>query len=141
MTTIAYKDSVIAYDSRCLCGSTIVDDDFDKHREVDGVHFFFTGSTSDYSKLIERYFGKREDFKTRSTALVYDSGKIVTIGICKEDGYYINPERLDNPVATGSGEEYALTAMDCGLSAKEAVKMAMKRDTGTGGRIRTFKIK
>jgi hypothetical protein len=43
--------------------------------------------------------------------------------------------------AIGTGTDHAITAMDCGLSAREAVKMAMKRDTGTGGRIRTYKVK
>lgn len=43
-------------------------------------------------------------------------------------------------MAIGSGMYYALTAMDCGCSAEEAVKMAAKRDVNTGGEIRIFKI-
>jgi ATP-dependent protease HslVU (ClpYQ) peptidase subunit len=42
--------------------------------------------------------------------------------------------------AIGSGEEYAIGAMDAGLSAKDAVKIACNRDIYSGGRIRTFKI-
>ena len=45
------------------------------------------------------------------------------------------------PYAIGSGADHAFTAMDCGCSAKEAVQMAVKRDTCTGGRIRSFKLK
>ena len=41
----------------------------------------------------------------------------------------------------GSGADHGLTAMDCGLSAKEAVKKAAYRDLGTGGKIRTYKLK
>ena len=132
---------MVAYDSRCCCGPTIVDDDYDKHTEADGAHFFFVGATQDHSKLIERFFSRGEDFKTNSCALVYDSGKLWSIGFDKDDKFYANPEKLSNVVAAGSGEDHALTAMDCGLSAREAVKMAIKRDIGTGGRVRTFKLK
>ena len=41
----------------------------------------------------------------------------------------------------GTGQDHALTAMDCGLSAKEAVKMAAKRDTGTNSRVSTYTIR
>ena len=38
MTTIAYKDGVIAYDSRVTRGDLITDDDCDKCIERDGVN-------------------------------------------------------------------------------------------------------
>ena len=36
MTTIAYKDGVIAYDSRLIRDDLIMSDDYDKHLEQDG---------------------------------------------------------------------------------------------------------
>ena len=60
MTTIAYKDGIIAYDSRCLCGNAIVDDNIDKHLAIEGLHFFFSGNTGDQVALLEAYkSGKR----------------------------------------------------------------------------------
>ena len=47
---------------------------------------------------------------------------------------------LSNPDAIGSGSPFALTAMDMGASAEEAVTMAAKRDSCTGGKIRTLRI-
>jgi hypothetical protein len=37
--------------------------------------------------------------------------------------------------AIGSGAGYAMTAMECGKSARQAVQMAARRDISTGGRI------
>jgi len=63
--------------------------------------------------------------------------------ICSISGgrMFKTPESSKSVFAIGSGQDHALTAMDCGLSAKEAIKMAAKRDVNTGGRVRTFKIK
>jgi hypothetical protein len=49
-------------------------------------------------------------------------------------------ESLDNPCAIGSGTDHALTAMDMGATAEEAIGWAAKRDAGTGGTIRTFRL-
>ena len=40
--------------------------------------------------------------------------------------------------AVGSGRDYALAAMHCGRSAKEAVLVAMEFDNGTGGEIVSY---
>jgi len=55
--------------------------------------------------------------------------------------FWLEPVALKVPRAFGSGELHALTAMDMGASAKEAVGMAAKRDIYTGGKINTFKLK
>ncbi|MOA55862.1 hypothetical protein D3C78_1797360 [compost metagenome] len=47
---------------------------------------------------------------------------------------------MDQPYAIGSGLAYALGAMDMGADAERAVQAAAKRDTATGGRIRTLRI-
>tara|TARA_R110000796_G_scaffold143647_3_gene260326 strand:- start:411 stop:617 length:207 start_codon:yes stop_codon:yes gene_type:complete len=58
-----------------------------------------------------------------------------------EERLFKTPESLKSCIALGSGADHAYTAMDCGLSAKEAVKKAAYRDCGTGGRIRSYTIK
>lgn len=43
----------------------------------------------------------------------------------------------DKYYAIGSGAAHAITAMDCGKSARQAIQMAIKRDHNSGGRIVT----
>jgi 20S proteasome alpha/beta subunit len=140
MTTIAYKDGIVAYDSRVTAGGTIWDDACDKHILVEGVHFFFTGASTGEADLFEWFIKRERTTQSHETHALVFSDKLYTAGFDKKGGYYSNPERLGNVTAIGSGAICALTAMDLGCTAKEAVKMAMKRDTATGGRIRTCKI-
>lgn len=42
--------------------------------------------------------------------------------------------------AEGTGAPHAITAMDCGKSAAQAVQMAIKRDIYSGGRIQTMQL-
>jgi len=142
MTTIAYRAGEIAYDSRCCGGSKVFSDTFNKHRVKGKVHLFFTGDTGDIEPLLELYMGGKAKPAGYCGALVWDGRTKVLLSI-GWDGkqYFSNEESLDNHCAFGTGEDHAITAMDCGLSAKDAVKMAAKRDTGTGGRIRVYKLK
>lgn len=137
MTTIVYKAGIIAYDSRVICNDLIIDDDFDKHFVRDGVHFFHAGSTNDIDRCISAYFGKREKPGATNELLVADNGVIWNVGL-ENRGFWRHP--VKNPIAIGSGERHAFTAMDMGADAKTAVKMAAKRDSGTGGKIRTFRV-
>ena len=142
MTTIAYKDGIIAYDSRSTAGSMIIDDDRDK-KTVDGERVLFcAGAAADINKFLTAYSTGEKPESCDIHALVVDKGVLFVASYDdKEDGFWkeeINPKKH---CAIGSGTRYAITAMDMGASAKEAVKWAMKRDTGTGGRIRTYSVK
>jgi len=140
MTTIAYKDGIIAYDSRVTANGAIIYDDFEKRRERGGVSFFGTGATGDIEDLVSIYNGGAIAGECDATALVVQNGQLLLIGY--SDGkVWKSPVRSDRPYAIGSGVDHAYTAMDMGASAYQAVEMAMKRDTGTGGQIRTFTIK
>jgi 20S proteasome alpha/beta subunit len=140
MTTIAYKDGIIAYDSRATSGDIILDDNVEKKRIVDGVAFFCCGVQSDEDALIELYFGKSENYNIESSAIVCDKGKLYQVNIENErlHRYKIDKHKCH---AIGSGTQHAYTAMDLGFPSKIAVKMAIKRDWGSGGKIKTFKVK
>ena len=140
MTTIAYKDGVIAYDSRRCSGSTIADDDYEKCIERGGISFWFTGCVADIDDLINVYFGAEPRQNIECTALVWDGETLHICSVSNESGFWREPLSLYKPYAMGSGNYHAWTAMDMGASAAQAVEMAMKRDTYTGGRVRTFKI-
>ena len=139
MTTIAYKDGIIAYDGRCTVGGTIVYDDYDKMRERDGVFFFGAGGTSDINDLIKAYSGEEIAGECGAFAIVCKAGELSLISY--EDSKIVeSPVLLDKAYAIGSGRDHAYTALDMGASAYQAVEMAAKRDTGTGGKIRTFTV-
>lgn len=141
MTTIAYKDGVIAYDSRITNGSLISDDNACKKLVSRGVVFFFTGACADEQAFVDHYHGTKTATGLDVGAMVVDSGRVYIAGFDKDENELWKQEITDRYYATGSGESFAWTAMDLGCSARQAVEMAKKRDTGTGGRVRTHKVK
>jgi 20S proteasome alpha/beta subunit len=141
VTTIAYKEGVIAYESRTTAGDLITSDDSEKCVIEDGKRFFICGATSDRMRLVNLYIGKSEDSgKNDCSAFVLDDGQLYLTAVDPEDGLWIQPLPLDKWHSIGSGSNFALTAMDMGADAKEAVKMAIRRDCKSGGKIRTYKL-
>lgn len=140
MTTIAYKDGVIAYDSQVTRGDVITDDDYEKCIEQKGVKFFCTGAVSDHQRLVDVYFGAKPEGNIDATALVTDGETLMHIAVDDDTGLWKSPIRLDRVYAIGSGTPYAFAAMDMGGTAYQAVEAAKKRDTSTGGKIRTLTI-
>jgi ATP-dependent protease HslVU (ClpYQ) peptidase subunit len=145
MTTIVYYKKQISYDSRVTQGSSIHDDNCEKRLTQSGVEFFIAGTCGLERAFADAYLSG--DFATDNAieydneAIIYDKGAIF---IALFDGANINisQQRLDNYFAIGSGGCYAVAAIDQGAkTAAGAVAGAMKRDTNTGGRIRTFNLK
>lgn len=140
MTTIAYKDGVIAYDSQITRGDVITYDDYEKCIEQGGVKFFCSGAVPDFQRLVDAYFGAKQDGNIDATALVLDGESLMMVAVDDATGLWKSPVLLDRPYAIGSGTPYAYAAMDMGASAEKAVEMAARRDTGTGGRVRTMRV-
>lgn len=140
MTTIAYKDGVIAYDGRQVRNDRIVSDSAQKCLVVDGVSFFLAGAVCDEKALIAAYFGTPSQVPVECSGYVVDGDKLMMIGHDDTTGIWKQDLDPANPDAMGSGTPYALAAMDMGASAEEAVRAAMKRDVYTGGVIRTFTV-
>ena len=141
MTTIAYKDGVIAYDSRVTRGSLIDHDDYEKLIHRQGHRFLFTGCGPDFAALIDEFLGvKAGDKPLDATGLVITNGRLCQIGRDVESGFWMDDVWAERPFAIGSGRDFALAAMDMGATAKEAVAAAARRDVYTGGTIRTVTI-
>lgn len=141
MTTIAYKDGVIAYDSRVTRGSLIDHDDYEKLIHRGGHRFLMTGAGCEFSALIDEYLGVRiGDKPLEANGLVVTNGRLYQIGRDAESGFWVDDVWLERPFAIGSGRDFALAAMDMGATAREAVEAAAKRDVYTGGTIRTVLI-
>jgi ATP-dependent protease HslVU (ClpYQ) peptidase subunit len=144
MTTIAVKDGVVASDSRLTQGDVVLDDTFNKRREMAGVQFFIAGNVSDDEQVMKCYFDGGDvieeiEGKPCADFLIVDGGDIYYGGMV-EDAFWKLKINRNTPYAIGSGASFALGAMDAGATAKEAVKIAC-RDVYTGGKIRTYKIK
>jgi ATP-dependent protease HslVU (ClpYQ) peptidase subunit len=141
MTTIVYNhiDKVICCDSRCIKGLTIMSDNAKKIRKVGPVTFIGAGSVSDIDILIKTYPYGYEGMDTLEACMfVVEDGKVFEAVIC--DGTYSVVE-LECSASLGSGGQFALAAMDFGCNAKAAVRYAMTRDIGTGGKIKTVVVK
>lgn len=141
MTTIVYRDGVIAYDSQVTRGDVITDDAYEKCIELKGIKFFCSGAVSDHQRLIDVYFGAKAEGSIDASALVVDGESLMHVAVDDDTGLWKTPIRLDRVYAIGSGTPYAFAAMDMGASARKAVEIAAKRDTNTGGTIRTVNIK
>jgi len=141
MSTIAYKDGIIARDSRRLNNGIIVSDKADKLKIVDNICFFVCGCVCDYEFLIEAYFGKvfEKEIEIEATALVVDEMKLFEISV--HEGRVVKvPLMKDEICAYGSGGDIALGAMEAGKSAVESVEIAKRRDSRTGGEVKIFTL-
>lgn len=140
MTTIAYKDGVIAYDTRQTRCDRIVSDECQKMTVVDGVSFFLSGAVCDEKALIAACFGTPSPVPVECSGYAVDDGKLLLIGHDDKTGIWRQDLAPSNADAIGSGSPYALAAMDLGASAEDAVRAAMKRDIYTGGNVVTFRV-
>lgn len=138
MTTIAYKDGIIAYDSQITRGDTITYDDYDKCIDSNGIKFFCSGAVADFQRFVDVYFGATPAGAIDVAALVLDAGQLWYSAIDTDSGLWKSPVLVQYPYAIGSGAELAFAAMDMGATAAEAVGIAAKRSVYTGGQIRTF---
>lgn len=100
-----------------------------------------SGAAHDIPVFVEMYLGRIEANRNLNVAgFVVDDGTVYLASMTGESIWTLEI-REDCPCAVGSGESYAYAAMDLGKSAADAVRSAMKRDVGTGGKIRTYKVK
>jgi len=140
MTTIAYKDGIIAYDSRMVCNGLIVDDLYEKEFFKDNIYIFYCGDVGDIEEFNEAVFSNANPSRELDCeALVVYSGKLYAVDIF-ETRLRKAPLRLSCHTAIGSGSKLALAFMDTGMTAEEAVIATCKRDTQTGGVVRTHVI-
>jgi len=141
MTTVAYnhKDKQVAVDSRYSRAEIISTDKGDKTRKNDRGLWIFAGQPCDYADLMKLNKGDKVDIRPQCGAFLISNGKCYCIDT-DEEGYY-SEELLDDDFTMGSGQWFALSALDLGKSAKESVTYAKTRDMHTGGRVRVFDVK
>ena len=138
MTTIVYSNNEMAWDSRITAGGKITTDNAQKRYTVAGRTFWCAGTVGDMQEFCDSFESRRVGRELDVQAFVLDAGKLF-ISATEEDRIWTSP--VVDSRAIGSGCEHAITAIDCGKTPAEAIKLAAKRDTYTGGKIRTQKLK
>lgn len=139
MTTVAWRAGVLAADTQ-LTTDGLRSRGQKLFRLPDGRAAAFAGDVSPARRFLDSLtsdkpfrLGKKESF---TVVVMTQDGKLYE---SENGGPLIRVE--DRFYATGSGMEIALGALACGKSAAEAVKIAAKFDTRTGGRVVTLTAK
>ena len=140
MTTIANDGTTISADGRITSGDQIRTDKNEKIFKIGKVVVACAGTIIDSDALIDIAFNGADipERSLEANIMTIEDG-VTFIHSCV-NGQYTCWE-TETPVSMGSGEMYALSAMDLGKTSKEAVKYAMTRDIYSGGKIKTIKYK
>lgn len=131
MTTIAYRDGILAADSRGTCSGWIQPGKETKlFRLQDGRAAGVTGTWAIAVRLLKWIESDRSTDQPEGDARIVAVGRKIEVF---EDGHsYIETAKF---MAWGSGMPPALGALHAGASAVEAVRIAALVDTLTGGKV------
>jgi len=145
MTTIVYdhKNKLIALDSRYTQDGLISTDIGVKWlKSDDGAYWFFAGQPCMYKRLMEIFAESDCVYDVKENpfiAAIHAKDGVVTVKSVDSSGLaYTEPQQCN--VAIGSGDKFALAALDFNCDAEEAVKYAMTKDCYSGGIVRVFDV-
>lgn len=147
MTTVAFRDGVMAGDSRgndAAVGIVAIPKVFRK--KIKGKEYIFgVAGYWEAALMFMEWFSTRENSlherlmklsgDSEFDVIIWDGERLMGV-----DQFMYPVEITESYYAIGSGARHAITAMDCGKSSRQAVQMAMKRDPYTGGRVVTARL-
>lgn len=143
MTTIAYhhESGIIACDGRIAHGNYISHDKAKKWLCIGDDVWFFAGAVADRGPFIKYHSGELPGAPVHAidcAAFIVTGGQCFEAGLTKDgDAWRV---LLDYNHATGSGRDHAVSAMDHGKGAIDAVIYAATRDMCTGGKISSLEL-
>lgn len=147
MTTIIldYKNQQIACDSRTTNNDIIVDSESIKYKTTNNKLWFLSGSPGDADTFIKHY----DPLTGANPNLNIDAIFVIKKGECVGGVYMAIKNQsdiykeciLDHNFGIGSGGYWAISALDFGATAKEAVEYAMTKDVYSGGKVHVYDIK
>jgi ATP-dependent protease HslVU (ClpYQ) peptidase subunit len=158
VTTAVYDGHSMAADGRTTWGTEIARDDSVKVRAIsyDGRNFVIThaGREIESYDLLRHWVyytrhGRTSPHQTRPAAEVGDGRYGFIIAEIHEDGSHTaylvsaNSDFVDvtgTAQALGSGGDFAKGAMQAGATAREAVKVGIKNDSASGGKITVISL-
>lgn len=142
MTTIVYKDGILACDSQVTTNSEVIIGYCNKIQEFDNEVICGSGSTTAIKQFID-WHRRGDDPEKKPTLLgdgcvcfVIDKKTLELKRYC--DCWYDSIGA--SFYVTGSGMEIAIGALEMGATAEEAIKAACKYDTGTGGEVHVLDL-
>lgn len=138
MTTIAIDHNTISADGRATDqNGYIARDNHNKLMKSGNVIYAYAGQVADAEMLVDIVIhdDSVSDISLSANLVTIDSEVILLHTLSKG---VLRSESIEPPFCLGSGEHFALSAMDFGKTSKEAVKYAMTRDSSTGGKIKTM---
>lgn len=136
MTTIVFRDGIIAADSRTHGGGWLNPWDRMKLEELDGVVFALCGDWAALSALKSWVLSPEGPQPGGDcTLIVFRNGEVT---VYSDGGFYVETAPF---AAWGSGTPVAYGALHAGCSAEEAVRIASLVDPYTGGPITTMKLR
>lgn len=155
MTTIAYKDGIIASDSCISSGGNFVDQAQKFQRLPNGVVVGFCGDMD--VRAIMSIFSKvssPEDVPPSKTLLetdcdcecliIFPDGRVFNLMINVEEGKRKSAHFTEygrrSGLAVGSGADLAIGAMSAGKSAEEAVAIACEFDLKSKPPVQTLQV-
>ena len=147
MTTIVYKDGVMASDSQVTLGQY-------KHLsskkivKINGCLVAAAGPVNVCQEYMHWFKANvpRQNFSRLPKFMSSESGNFELLVVTRKGEMWFQagnnaPERIyGDYYVIGSGKAYAVTALHLGLDVKAAVRTAMRFDTGTGGQVHTIKL-
>lgn len=135
MTTIAYRDGVIAADTLATAGGTRVGT-IRKVGKIGPLLFGAAGALSDCQRFMDWI---ARGMKGEQPKLGDGDNGAEGFIVYGDSVLCFNGEKVDRiearRYACGSGWKMALAAMEAGASAREAVEIACRLDAGSGGEI------
>jgi 20S proteasome alpha/beta subunit len=140
MTTIAYKDGVLASDGKITAGGCVTNLTSKKIFRVNSAWIGVCGTVADWGLVVDYLNNNGTPIPpTAEFDCIYmpDKGKAVILEVCK--GGILREIAFAPPFAIGSGGNFAIGAMAHGASAIEAVKIACKYDVYSGGKVQSVK--
>ena len=132
MTTIAYRNGIMASDSRAYSGGSIPIGNKSKIECLeDGTLIGVSSTIPGGSEIIKQWF--KDGFPTKPDYLLPERFTLLVAKLNGSIFYASDNPMISGPLmgeyfAAGSGAEYALGAMANGATAEEAVKIACQLD-------------
>lgn len=155
MTTIAYRDGVMASDSQ-MTAQNIKTQKYNKLHRLRGGALLGQSGDADIRSLLSILQGSKTDKHIPSGSMLASLKAdlecilvlpnkhiwVVYTGMIKDTEFWEGGavRCLDPFITAGSGGQLALGAMEAGASAIEAVKIACRRDTFSGLPVRSLSL-
>jgi len=139
MTTIAFKNNVIASDGQVTTNGLIETQKYTKIFKVPKGYLAFCGDAADGLDLVDHY--KSKDGGNICLKELSINGILISTRTKKcyklwvSSGGRLHEVEIEGFWAIGSGAEIALGAMAAGASAAEAVCIAIQYDAYSGGEV------